>query len=227
MKRTNYDGMTRAEKIEYYAHINNTICISNNNSKTGGGIYTLSFPVGISCRNNAPCLKGCYATKGKQAIPNVAGAYYRNYRIYNENPAEFWRQVNAYIALYDIHILRLFDSGDIPDADFLTGLRTLAKEHPEMIIYGYTKKFELINLDISINGKFPENLVMWLSTWDKSFTIENPHDLPVTYIKFHDPEKTRCDIPANAFHCVGRSATCTLCRACFNKKHTAVLFDEH
>ena len=226
MKRQNYDTMTRAEKIEYYAHINNTICISNNNSKTGGGIYTLSFSPLLSCRNNAPCREGCYALKGKQAIPNVAGAYARNLRIYNENPAEFWRQVKAYILLFDIHVLRLFDAGDIPDGHFLEGLRDIAEQFPNVIFYGYTKQFEIINDDITRNGKLPANIRFWLSAWDKDFIIDNPHNLPVAYVDFTDKSKNP-ELPENAFTCAGAVVTCTLCKACFNGKHNAVIFHQH
>ena len=217
--------MTYAEKVEYYANINNTICISNGNGKTGAGVYTLSFPVEMTCRPDAPCRKYCYACKGNQQYASVKGAYYRNYRIYTESPALFWRQVEQYILLYDIHVLRICDCGDIPDADFLTGLNTIARNHPEMIIYAYTKKYEMFN-EWYKSGNMAGNFTMWFSAWDKSWKFENPHNMPVAYVDFTNKEDNP-EIPATAFKCPGRAATCTLCRACFSGRFDCVKFEQH
>ena len=217
--------LTHGEQVEYYCYLNDVICVSNGNSKTGRGIYTLSFPVETTCRIDAPCRKYCYACKGKQQCPTVKGAYYRNYRIYTENPARFWEQLKTMILLYDIRVLRLCDCGDIPDADFLTGINEIAKAYPDLTIYGYTKKYEMFN-EWHNAHEIANNFKMWFSAWDKTWAIDNPYNMPVSYVDFTN-KANNPEIPEKAFKCAGASVTCTLCKACFNGKNNAVVFHQH
>ena len=97
MKNNPTAGMSRHQKIEYYTYVSDDISISNHNQKTGPLCNDLAMPT-CTCREDAPCRKnGCYCMKGTQQFPVVLGAYYRNLRLYNTNPEDFWEQVEFFI----------------------------------------------------------------------------------------------------------------------------------
>lgn len=64
-KFTQTDGMSYAEKIEFFANSSNCISINNGNRKTGKACLTLSLPAGVTCRPDVPCKKNmlCHERK--------------------------------------------------------------------------------------------------------------------------------------------------------------------
>jgi hypothetical protein len=217
--------MDRQEYIDFLANKTNEISMSNNNSKTGKACLNIAFPV-VTCRPDAPCVKTCYACKGCQQIAVVQGAYYRNLRLYNDDPDNFFEQVYYKVKFSGLPKVRLFDSGDFPDAEFLVRLVDLCRSTPHVKYMAFTKKYEIVNNWIDTNGKLPDNLNIIFSAWDKLWDVPNPHGLGVAYVDFDD-KRLNPDIPENAFRCPGRETTCSACGACWSKKLKAVVFDEH
>lgn len=203
----------------------NKINMSNGNSKTGKLCLNLAFPVN-TCREDAPCKQTCYACKGCQVFANVQGAYYRNLRLYRDNPDDFFEQIYCKVKSSKLPKVRLFDSGDFPDVDFLVRLVNLCKKTPDVSYMAFTKKYELVNEYIDKNGDLPDNLNIIFSAWDKLWEIPNPHELGVAYVNFDDKELNP-DLPKNAFVCPGRKSTCSDCGICWSKKLKAVVFKQH
>lgn len=226
-KFTQTDGMSYAEKIEFFANSSNCISINNGNRKTGKACLTLSLPAGVTCRPDVPCKKICYAMKGKMTFPNVCGAYHRNYRIWNEDPIRFETQLDAFITFSGLPLLRIFDTGDLPSIDFFCMLIRIAKLHSDVKMLMFTKRYEWINEWLTVNV-LPENLVVRFSMWDKSWYVPNPYDVPTAYVDFANSELNP-EIPENAFLCHGDKdgVTCSSCRACFNPNIKIVKFIQH
>lgn len=211
-------------KIEEFSLRTNEICAENNNRKLGKGIISVPMPVCV-CNPNAPCFEKCYAQHGCQSFAHVQGAYYRNLRLYNENPEEFFEQLYYKIKFSGLPAVRFFDSGDYPDMEFLERSIELAKKFPSVGFMAYTKKYDLVNKYLDTH-ELPDNYNIWFSAWDILWSVPNPHNLPVAYVRFKDIRLTP-EIPKNAFHCPGRATTCSACKICWNKNVNAVYFDEH
>jgi hypothetical protein len=217
--------MSRKEYIDFLASKSNEISMSNHNSKTGAACLNLAFPV-CTCREDAPCRSGCYAAKGRQQMSNVQAAYYRNFRLYNDDPDGFFEQVYCKVKFSGLPKVRIFDSGDFPDYDFIVRLVDLCKKTPNTKYMAFTKRYEFVNEYIDKNGNLPDNLNIIFSAWHKLWEVPNPHGLAVAYVDFND-KTLNPDIPKNAFTCPGRESTCSACGACWNKKLKAVVFKQH
>lgn len=217
--------MPREEYIEFLANKSNEISMSNKNSKTGAACLNIAFPV-CTCRDDAPCKKTCYACKGCQQIAVVQGAYYRNLRLYYDDPDNFFEQVYCKVKFSGLPKVRLFDSGDFPDAEFLDRLVEVCKKTPNTKWMAFTKKYWIVNEYIDKNGDLPKNLNIMFSAWDIFWEVPNPHGLGIAYVDFDD-KRLNPEFPRNAFRCPGRESTCSACGACFSKKLKAVVFHEH
>lgn len=215
----------RQEYIDFLANNTNEISMSNNNSKTGKACLNIAFPL-VTCRPDAPCKHECYAGKGCQQIAVVQGAYYRNLRLYYDDPDNFFEQIYCKIKFSGLPKVRWFDSGDIADAEFFDRMVELCKKTPDVKHMAFTKKYEIVNEYIDKNGKLPDNLNVMFSAWHKLWYIPNPHNLGIAYIDFND-KTLNPEFPKNAFICPGRESTCSACGACFNKKLKAVVFHQH
>lgn len=219
---------TTAQKVDYWANSSNLISVNNGNAKTGAICFTLSFPR-CSCAKDVPCRKDCYCSKGHQQWPTVLGAYWRNWRIWNENPELFEKQLDAFIDFAGIPLFRYMDCGDIPSREFLDLMFRVAKGHPDTKFLAYTKKYALVNEKLDEEA-LPENLTIRFSHWDVKWELEsysNPHNLPDTYVEFKD-ERLTPTLPEKAFVCQGgKETTCSACRVCFNKKVQHVIFHQH
>ena len=77
---------------------------------------------------------------------------------------------------------------------------------------------------LEFKPNLPENLHIVFSAWDKDFKVNNPFNLPVTYVNFKDSTKN-AEIPEFAIPCVGK---CSECKACWSLvKGQSVVFNQH
>ena len=220
-----YKAMTYAEKVDFCASLSNLISVNNGNGKTGKGCLTLSVPT-LTCDPNAPCRKTCYCMKGNQTYPNVCGAYYRNYRIWCEDPQGFEEQLAHVLKYEGLPLFRWHDAGEIVDEKYLAMMFRIAIKFPDVKFLAYTKKYDLVN-EFLKEHIIPENLCLRFSAWDKNWVVPNPWNLPMAYVDFTDKSKNP-EIPNNAFRCKGgKEYTCTTCRMCFMKQVKNVVFAQH
>ena len=224
-KKSNQQLMEKQVYIEYLSTQSNEISMPNKNSKTGMACLNLAMPTCV-CRPDAPCYATCYARKGTQQIAVVQAAYYRNLRLYNENPDEFFEQIYYKVKFSGLPKVRFFDSGDFPDYEFLERAAELCKRTPDTKYMAFTKKYELVNKYIDEHGKLPDNFNIMFSAWDILWDVPNPHGLGIAYVDFED-KRMNPVFPKNAFVCPGKESTCSMCGACWNKRLKAVVFKQH
>lgn len=217
LTRNELKQLTRDEKIAYYCNYTDALNISGNNSKIGGGVFALSFPIEKTCNKNASCYKEgtCYAMHGTQHFPIVVGAYERNLRLFNRDRSAFWVQVQENINRRNISVLRLFDAGDAPSVDFWHGVARLARNNPDLIIYGYTKKIDLYAQFLQEGGTLPENVILWASQDNAlKLTAATTYGLPIaSVVGLHDVGEKPFVCPSRKGHAV----TCTACKYCFTR----------
>ena len=227
-KKNNF--IPRNEYINELALKNNRIHTTTKNKKTGPAVLNFAFPT-CTCREDAPCKTTCYANKGAQQISVVQGAYYRNFRLMNEDIEDVFDQIIFEIKHSGLSYVRYFDSGDVPNYDFLVGIFDIATKLPDVKFMMFTKKYELINKYISEENEIPNNFNVIFSAWDNLWTFDNPFDLPVAYVDFKD-KRLNPDFPKDSLNCPCNNKklgqiTCSMCKACWNKKLKSVIFAEH
>lgn len=200
--------------------------VSLKNSKLGGFIPSVSFPVVGSCRCDAPCFAECYALKGHYGCPSVKKSLLENITEYNADPQGFFDKINEYLnnGLVIYKYFRWFASGDIVNKMFFDLMVELALKNPLTQFMAFTKKYYIVNDYITLHGKLPNNLKIVFSHWDKTWAVNNPYELPCSYIIFKNQDKNE-NIPSNAIPCSGK---CDKCLGCWHLKNgQAVQFKQH
>lgn len=222
--KVNKNELSKKERLDYYCNLNNIVTIATKNSKLGSQICGLSLPAGTTCRPDAPCKKTCYCNKGFQICPTVLGTYMKNFRIYQENPNAFFSQISSYLQYSGYKYMRIFDSGDLPDKEFLGKLISdVILKNPNIKFLMFTKRYEWVNEYMNDN-KIPSNFNIVFSSWDKSWKFDNPFNLPVSYVRFKD-QTLNTTIPEDSFECTGH---CSICYKCWHlKKKESVVFNQH
>lgn len=198
------------------------VSISKGNSKMGA-IASVSLPAYTTCRKNAPCYKKCYAAKLARFRTSVQEAYERNWKIYQEAPEQYWREVESAIMM--VRFFRFHVSGDIPSLEYLEKMVELAARNAHCKILCFTKQFEIVNEFLAAGGVLPENLQIIFSGW-VGLEMPNPFGLPEAHVIFRDGTTTASD---GAIFCSGNCAECAKsCSGCWSlKPGQQVLFREH
>ena len=196
-------------------------------SKKQGRIPSLNIPPVLTCRRDAPCSSLCYARKGTFNYKNVVKSHMDNYIAYNEDQKGFFKEINKTLN-NDVVIYKYFRwhmSGDIEDMKYLYGMIELAKKNKKTKFLAFTKKFDLVNMYLEVvDEELPKNLKIVFSAWDKDFKVDNPHNLPISYVNFKN-KSLNPSIPENAKKCSG---DCSNCRICWNLKNgESTVFDQH
>jgi len=199
--------------------------ISTTNTKLSGQIPSVNLPPIKTCRGDAPCRHLCYATKGNFTFPNVKESHMQNLACFINNPKQYFDDIIAYLnGLVSYRYFRYHSSGDIVNEEYLKGMVRVAKKCKTVKFLCFTKKFEIVNNYLASGEKLPSNLHIVFSAWDKDFKVDNPYNLPMTYVEFKDASKNP-QIPELAIPCVGK---CYECQACWSlKKGQSVVFHQH
>lgn len=210
------------------AAIANKAYISFNNRKMNGVPSVSLLPV-VTCPA-CTCSEKCYAAKMCNLYPSVMASYAKNTRFALESPDAYFTSIADQLnGLTMYRLFRWHVSGDIINEDYLKGMVDVARKTPQTQFLAFTKRFDIVNTYICkgcIDGgyKIPDNLTIVFSAWDKSFKVDNPHNLPVAYCRFKDASQNP-DIPTDAIKCSGN---CAECRTCFYLVNgMSVVFDEH
>lgn len=198
--------------------------ISHGVSKLGADIPSVSLPPITTCRSDAPCFKGCYARKGRFSFQHNKDLLSKNYDIWCAAPMQYEQDVK--FAAFHSRYFRYHSSGDIPDMSYLEMMVRVAKDLPNTSFLCFTKKYEMVNEYLNVNGCFPNNLRIVLSAWG-NWQPANPHNLPVAYIRFK--KKDSGEIPACAKHCPKYCGECVMSGcSCWDLQFgESVVFDEH
>jgi hypothetical protein len=203
------------------------IHISSGNIKVP--FANISLPPEVTCREDAPCTKECYAKKAWKQYPIVRHNWSENYELYRKDDKAYFRAIESWILLNNPKYFRFHVSGDIPDHNYLCKIIFLAKKLKGTRFLVHTKRVNFIRL--IDRRKVPTNLVICLSTWPDEGTLEayktdvqniNPGDytFPMSFLK-DDPR-----IPKSAFICPGHCGECGA-KCWYLKPKEYVVFKRH
>lgn len=204
------------------------VSISAGNIKMGQ-IPSVSLPPVKTCSAAAckTCAKEkCYALKIYKLRKTVHEAYDRNLRILENDPEQFWREVEATIMITTV--FRFSVSGDIYDMDYLKHMVELAEKYPHCQMLAFTKKFDICNEWLATHGYcFPRNLHIIYSAW-RNLEMSNPFDMPECHVIFKDGTMTAKENKVS-YWCSGNCHDCFCSnKGCFNlKKGEQILIKEH
>ena len=195
--------------------------ISTTNSNLGD-IHSINLPPVVTCRHDAPCFAECYARKGNWIFDNVKMSLARNLEAYKEDPKYYFDYVALHTRLD--RFFRWHSAGDIVDDAYFVGMCKVARKNPGTRYLAFTKKFDIVNAYLDNGHRIPKNLTVVFSGWDSLFKVNNPHNLPTTWVWFKDSTRNGA-IPEGSMPCKGY---CENCLACWQLRHgQSVVFDQH
>ena len=196
------------------------ITISKGNRKMGE-IKSVSLPPVVTCAENCTCAKKCYAMKMCRLYKNVKESYNRNLEIFNNNPTEYWEQVND--ALCTSRFFRFHVAGDIPTYEYLIDMIDAARNNPHCDILVFTKRYGFINKALDNGIEIPMNLHLMFSEWE-GMAMDNRHNLPVAHVIFkgNEPHDNWNICTGNCLECAKAKKNCWVLKS---GEHVA--FHEH
>jgi len=130
---------------------------------TGVKTYNWSIPAYSSttgmktCPNAAACAKGCYATMGAYRFSHVASAFERRLKL-SLSP-RFTLIINAELKRRKVKRLRIHDSGDFYNEEYLTKWLSIIRANPTVQFYTYTKMVSLFK-QYDAEGLIPSNFIV-------------------------------------------------------------------
>ena len=199
-----------------------SVKISKGNTKMGN-IASVSLPAGITCRGDCECCKKCYAKRIERRRKSVREAYLTNYKLLNEDPTTYWREVEASIMMS--RFFRFHVSGDIPNADYLDHMIEIAGRNGHCEILCFTKKYEMVNKLLDSGKEIPKNLHIVFSIW-RGLDADNRHNLPEAHVRYRDGSTTASE---SAKDCGGNCTECAITNdGCWIlKRGEQIVFNEH
>lgn len=178
-----------------------------NNAKLqymGSSAYTLSFPAGKSCPFADKCLSTVKIVNGKRKIQDGKNTEWRCFsasqealykNVYENRNHNFdLLRGKTQDEMYNIFkssmpeklkILRLHVSGDIFSENYLKVLIRIAKEHQNILFYGYTKS---LNFWVKNINDIPENLILTASRGGKWDNLIDKYKLKYAEVVFSEEE---------------------------------------
>ncbi|MBQ9606969.1 MAG: hypothetical protein IJV16_07320 [Lachnospiraceae bacterium] len=186
-------------------------CISSGNKKIGRVLNVSIAPV-ITCGNCSGCKEFCYDIKAVIQYPEVSRARARNTALAIHKRDEFFRQIDEKMTHRKKNkFFRWHVSGDIMDYDYFCRMVEIAKNHPDFVIWTYTKMYGIVNMYVRNHGGdkscIPENFSIMFSEW-RGMPMNNPYKFPEFRVKFEDDS---ADMFSGLWKCPWN---CDACKAC-------------
>lgn len=188
------------------------ITISRHNTKMGN-VASISFPPIVTCIEDAPCAKACYARRLSARYRTVRESYERNFNAWMNNPMAFWTYLD--FEMQGIRFFRFFVSGDMPSFDFCKEMLGFIERNTQTEFFMFTKRYVFINdYIIATNHPLPKNFHVIFSAW-KGLKMDNPFNLPTCHVLYKDGSCTAKNIET-AYKCSGNCFECaTTCSGCW------------
>lgn len=117
------------------------------------GIKIMNFGItaGLACPQAGACAKFCYAKKGAYSWGNVSPAFKKRYDITKQK--DFPQLMMAEIAKKKVDMVRIHDSGDFYNREYLSKWLKVIVSMPQVKFYAYTKSLDLIR-EITLPDNF-------------------------------------------------------------------------
>lgn len=107
------------------------------------------------------CAKGCYAQAGAYKFSNVAQAFEKRLAL-TRKPAEFLQAILVELDRKRVERLRVHDSGDFYNPEYLQLWLDIAVARPHVQFYAYTKSVAWVK-DAQAKGQVPSNFTFVFS----------------------------------------------------------------
>lgn len=202
--------------------------------KGNEGVYVESWNQYVqgTCGDNCKyCTKECYVNKSYNMRPSVILGHARNTLQIRYNLEQCEKDLDKQITRKRVpyKIIRINQSGEIENAEQLQMWCSLAKKHPEVEFYLYTKAFNIVVPKLE-KKEVPENLTILFSVWHECGIDEynKVKDLPNVKAFVYDDRtynyKDEKDLEINTY-CMAykengkmdHNITCEKCKKCFNR----------
>lgn len=191
--------------------------ISPGNSKLGT-VPNISLPPIVTCMDNAPCIKDCYAKQFYLMWPNVRAAWSNNYKLYMEDPDKLFGDLIVFLTLESPRRFRLFVGGDFPDQEFFVRFMDIIWSFPKIEFLCFTKRYEFVK-DC---GVVPDNFKLVLSIWPGLEIPDWTDKFPTAWLSCDDRFKSETYIK-----CGGKCYDCGYqCWSAISPE-LPVVFDKH
>lgn len=190
--------------------------ISDGNSKLGA-IPNISLIPGKDC-GDVPCKRDCYALKAWRQYKGARAAWTRNSTMAHKDRAEYFRQIESYLARKNPRWFRWHVAGDILDQDYLAHMVRIAKTFPNVRFLAFTKRH-----DLDFKG-LPSNLAIVFSMWPGWGTVGHARRTGLRIAWMQDGTEKR--VPNNAIECPGNCENCAMCWH-LKKLNRDVVFHKH
>ena len=134
---------------------------------TGNRVFNFGIPAGLTCPQAGICAKFCYAKKGAYAWSNVKPAFKRRWEATKQD--NFPELMRANILKVKATHIRIHDSGDFYNMEYLNKWLKVIESLPNVVFYAYTKSLDLFEgLTLPVNftviysqgGKLDANINM-------------------------------------------------------------------
>ena len=184
------------------------ICISTGNDKIGH-VLNVSQPPIRTCANCSGCSKICYDVRDCLRFTNTTlDARVRNYVLLMRDRDEYFRLIDQRMSRRRKNkYFRWHVGGDIVDYDYFDRMVKNARNHPDFVIWSYTKNYALVNKYVREHGGSPElaipaNFTIMFSEW-RGMPMDNPYNFPEFRVVFKDDA-----VKPRGFYCPGNCDTC-------------------
>lgn len=145
--------------IAIYNYMKNYLS-QNSKIKKMTGVKTFNWGIpafrskdGFStCPKAGICAKGCYAKQGAYTWSNVSQAFENRLTLSQSN--QFIDTLNAEIKRRKVQRLRIHDSGDFYNAEYLDKWLKIVQANPDVQFYAYTKMVEMFK-SYTLPNNFP------------------------------------------------------------------------
>jgi hypothetical protein len=115
-----------------------------------------------TCPFAGACAKGCYAQAGAYKFSNVSKAFQARLDLVRQNPQAFTLQVLSELKRKKVERLRVHDSGDFFNPEYLQLWLDIAHASPTVQFYAYTKSVQWVK-DAQAKGQVPTNFTFVFS----------------------------------------------------------------
>ena len=126
----------------------------------------------------------CYAIDSYVQYPAVTVNRVENTMQLREDIDKHFEDIKQAIIKNKIEILRYTESGEIENYQHFLKLVGLANDMPNVLVYAYTKNYEVLREYFNKGNELPKNLVMLISVWGDQGVRE--------YEEFKPHENIKC-----------------------------------
>lgn len=115
--------------------------ISEGNMKMGKVPSVSLLPI-VTCREDAPCIRECYAQKAiRRRDPWIAWA--ENTAMALNDTERYFKAIWCWLRRYEPSMFRWHVGGDIPDEEYLVYMKDIATRLPDTKFLVFTKKYDM------------------------------------------------------------------------------------